>query len=335
MRTTVTYITRSTLDIAIHLTPFTTDEADDGLEYVFEGVTKNAFVDHVVPHYDKETSWPRLQLDSERRAEYYNLYESQCRDIIEGYDVYEGEEEPISFNSTLAQTKKIRPQNKNMSSSSPAVLRHVPGLFPSDSETSKFANWKASHTVLTGGTNHQHPHCDNAIVNSYANLDVFPFVCIHGFGVSEFGLWLHPSPLARQYGFYHTFAAKNMLIMRGDFVHAGGPGSTNTRGHLEFFPREGAGWNRKRSFWNMKNFHKIHPTFLWQLPTFPFAYPSAAEPTADGDITITYPANLTRTLQLPLSQKQCKKENMAYVPETRHAKLQRRAECAKIQAQDW
>ena len=85
----------------------------------------------------------------------------------------------------------------------------------------------------------------------------------------------------------------------------------------------------------MKNFHKIHPTFLWQLPTFPFAYPSAAEPTADGDITITYPANLTRTLQLPLSQKQCKKENMAYVPETRHAKLQRRAECAKIQAQDW
>ncbi len=90
--------------------------------------------------------------------------------------------------------------------------------------------------MLTGGTNHQHPHCDNAIVvNTYANLNVFPFVCIHGFGISEFGMWLLPTPLARHYGFYHTFAAKNVLIMRGDFVHVGGPGSTNTRGHLDFF----------------------------------------------------------------------------------------------------
>ena len=321
--------------IYIHVPLVHTDEVDEGLEYVFEGVIKNGFVDHYVPHYDKETPWPRLQLDPEKRAEYYPLYEGQLRDIIEGYDIYEGEEEPISFNSTVASNKKSRPQNKNMSSSTPAVLKHVPGLFPSDSETSKFYNWKATHTVLTGGTNHQHAHCDNATVNTYANLDVFPFVCIHGFGVSEFGLWLHPSPLARQYGFYHTFAAKNMLIMRGDFVHAGGPGSTNTRAHLEFFPREGAGWTRKRSFWNMKNTNKIQPTFLWQQPTYPFAYPYAADPTMDGDVVITYPPSLTKILLTPYSAKQCKKDNMQYVPETRHAKLLRRAECAKIQAQSW
>ena len=326
---------RTNLNIFFRLPHFKTDEVDEGLEYVFEGVIKNSFVDHVVPHYDKETPWPRLQLDIEKRNEYYSLYEGQLRDIIEGYVIYEGEEDPISFNSTLASNKKARPQNRNMSSSSPAVVKKVPGLFPSNSDTAKFHNWKATHTVLTGGTNHQHPHCDNAIVNTYANLDVFPFVCIHGFGVSEFGLWLHPSPLARQYGFYHTFAANNMLIMRGDFVHAGGPGSTNTRAHLEFFPREAAGWTRKRSFWNMKNINKIHPTFLWQQPTYPFAYPNAAEPTIDGDVVISYPPSLTKILLTPYSAKQCKKDNLQYLPETRHAKLLRRPKCAEIQAQSW
>ena len=314
---------------------FITDEADKGLEYIFEGVIKNSIMDHVTPHYDKETPWPRLQLDNAKQDEYYKLYEGQLRDIIEGYEVYEGEDEPIAYNSTMATRTKSRPQNKNMSLSNPAVIKRVAGLFPSDSEASKFANWKAIHTVLTGGTNHQHPHCDNAIVNTYANLDVFPFVCIHGFGVSEFGLWLLPNPLARHYGFYHTFAAKNMLIMRGDFVHAGGPGSTNTRGHLEFFPRETAGWTRKRSFWNWKHLPKMRPTFLWQKPTYPFAFPNAAEPNMDGDVVITYPPSLTKKLQTPLSAKQCKKANLVYVPESRHAKQIRRTECAKVQMQSW
>jgi hypothetical protein len=96
---------RTHLDIYTHLPIIKTDEVDEGLEYVLEGVTKNAFVDHVVPHYDKETPWPRLQLDPENRAEYYSLYEGQLRDIIEGYDIYEGEEDPISFHSTLASNK--------------------------------------------------------------------------------------------------------------------------------------------------------------------------------------------------------------------------------------
>ena len=319
----------------IYLLHLVTDEPDKGLEYVFEGVIKNSIVDHVTPHYDKETPWPRLQLDSAKRDEYYKLYEGQMRDIIEGYEVFEGEDDPIGYNSTIATRTKSRPQNKNMSLSNPPVVNRVAGLFPSNSEASKFANWKGTHTVLTGGTNHQHPHCDNAIVNTYANLDVFPFVCLHGFGVSEFGLWLLPNPLARHYGFYHTFAAKNMLLMRGDFVHAGGPGGTNTRGHLEFFPREAAGWTRKRSFWNLQNLRKIHPTFLWQKPTYPFAFPNAAEPSIDGDVVLTYPPGATKKLQLPLSSKQCKTEKMVHVPETRHVKQLRRAECAKVQTQSW
>ena len=206
---------------------------DDGLEYVFEGVVKNSIVDHVVPHYDSETIRPRYQLNPEKRSEYNTLYENQLRDIIEGYEVYEGEETPISFESTVSSRTKSRPQNKNMVASAPTVVQRVGGLFATGSEQAKYSNWKAKQQVLKGGINHQHPHCDNAIVNTYANLDVFPFVCIHGFGMNEFNVWLLPNPFHRHYGFMHTFAAKNMLIMRGDFVHAGGPGCS-PRAHLEF-----------------------------------------------------------------------------------------------------
>jgi hypothetical protein len=261
------------------------------------------------------------------------LYENQLRDIIEGYEVCEGEETPISFESTVSSRTKTRPQNKNMAASAPAVVKRVPGLFTPGSEQAKFSNWKAKQNVLKGGINHQHPHCDNAIMNTYANLDVFPFVCIHGFGMDEFNVWLLPNPLARHYGFMHTFDPKNMLIMRGDFVHAGGPGC-NPRAHLEFFPREAAGWTRKRSFWNTKN-QKIHPTFLWQKPTFPFAYPLASEPNEDGDIVLTYPPHTTSILQLPLSVKQCHKEGLPFVAESRQTKSARRAECAEIQIQSW
>jgi nucleotide-binding universal stress UspA family protein len=91
---------------------------------------------------------------------------------------------------------------------------------------------------------------------------------------------------------------------------------------------------RKRSFWNIKN-QKIHPTFLWQKPTFPFAYPLASEPNEDGDIVLTYPPNTTSILQLPLSVKQCQKEGLPFLAESRQTKSARRAECAKIQIQSW
>ncbi len=93
--------------------------------------------------------------------------------------VYEGEETPISFESTVSSRTKSRPQNKNMVKAAPTVVRRVAGLFATSSEQAKISNWKAKQQVLKGGINHQHPHCDNAIVNTYANLDVCPFVCIH------------------------------------------------------------------------------------------------------------------------------------------------------------
>jgi hypothetical protein len=306
---------------------------DEGLEYVFEGVIKNSLVDHLVPHFDKEAARPRYQLNPTSCKEYNALYEQQLRDIIEGYDVLEGEETPIHFDSTVATRKNGRQPNRAMSVAAPSVVHNVGGLFPKGTEQATFSNWKAIQQVLKGGQSHQHPHCDNAIVNTYANEDVFPFVCIHGFGVDEFSVWLLPTPFQRHYGFLHTFSAKNMLLMRGDFVHGGTPGST-PRAHLEFFPREAAGWTRKKSFWNLKS-NKTHPTFLWQHPTYPFAYPSVTDPNDAGDVVIQYPPQLTSALHLPFSKLQCEKEGMEYVAETRAAKQARRIECAKIQNQAW
>jgi len=303
---------------------------------VFEGVVNNSIVDHVVPHFDEDTPNPRVQLKADTtREEYSKLYEEQMRNIIEGYDIYHGDDEAIPFTATVAGRTKGRPQNKNMSAAPPVVLRHVDGLFPTGSSAAQFQNWKAKQTILKGGDKYQHPHCDNAIVNSYANLDVFPFVCLHGFGVEAFSLWLLPNPLQRHYGFEHKFGPKNMLLMRGDFVHAGCPGTSSApRGHIEFFPREASGWSRKKSFWNLKT-TKIHPTFLWQKPTYPFGYPSASDPDINGDVTITYPPRLTRALRLPLTKKKCKRENIKWERESSHAKKLRRELCATINSQSW
>ena len=310
-------------------------DQEEGLEYVFEGVQSYSHADHLVPHYDEESINPRVQLrtdDPNTRGEYTSLYEDQLKNIIEGYEVLAGDEEPIAWSSTIADRNKSK-QRQRQKAPLTTTIKRVQGLFPSLSDSAKYSNWKATQTILKGGTNIQHPHCDNGIVNTYAALDVFPFVCLHAFGVSEFKVWLLPNPLARSYGFEHTFAPKNMLIMRGDFVHAGGPG-TSPRGHFEFFPRETAGWARKRSFWNQRG-NNIVPTFLWQHPTYPFGFPNVADPDEQGWVVITYPPSMTRLLRIPMSKKQCDTEGVLYIPEANRTRHDRRALCAKIQSQSW
>jgi hypothetical protein len=140
--------------LTLHDIPYTewpTGGFDDGLEHVFEGVIKNSVVDHLVSHYDSETLRPRYQLNPEKRSEYNTLYKNQLHDVIEGYEVYEGEETPISFESTVSSRKKSRPQNKNMVTAAPTVVRRVAGLFATGSEQAKFSNWKAKQQVLKGG----------------------------------------------------------------------------------------------------------------------------------------------------------------------------------------
>jgi hypothetical protein len=94
-------------------------------------------------------------------------------------------------------------------------------MFEGDAGNS--ANWKLNWNTLVGGINYQHPHTDTGRTGTYQNLDVFPFVALHGFGLDLFSLWLLPEPFELRYGFLHTFESHQMLLMRGDFVHAGVP----------------------------------------------------------------------------------------------------------------
>jgi hypothetical protein len=126
------------------------------------------------------------------------------------------------------------------------------------------ANWKLNWNTLIGGTNYQHPHTDTGRVGTYSSLDVFPFVALHGFGLDPFSLWLLPEPFDLRYGFLHTFEAHQLLLMRGDFVHAGVP-SPIPRGHMEFFPLHGAGWTRRPAYWARKGYQQV--AFPWQHPT--------------------------------------------------------------------
>ncbi len=98
-------------------------------------------------------------------------------------------------------------------------------------------------TTVVGGENHQHPHSDQGVVESFNGLTIFPFVCLHGFGVDEFTLWLLPDPMETKYGFLHTFRPDQIVFLRGDFVHAGVP-SPIPRGHFAFYPSVAAGWSR-------------------------------------------------------------------------------------------
>ena len=311
-----------------------TDTPEQGLEFVFEGCTYNSSFDHVIPHYDIKSLNPRVQLRTEEpniRGEYTHLYDDQLKNIIEGYNVFAGDDDPNAGPATIPTRNKGK-QSCSQRPSLETPIKIVKGLYSTSSHSGNYSNWIAEQTIEQGGSKIQHPHCATAVVNSYANLDVFPFVCMHAFGLEEFTLWLFSTPLARSYGFEHTFGPKNMLLMRGDFLYAGGPGC-NARAHLKFFPRETAGWTRKCSFWNLPG-NTIQPIFLWQNPTYPFGFPMASEPNPNGDIEITYPPSTTTLLRIR-SQKQCREAAVLYVPDTKRTRHDRKELYRKIQTQAW
>jgi hypothetical protein len=316
--------------------------ADAALEVVFEGVRVNSKVDHFVPHFsDAAADNPRVQMSAHGVGAAYTLqYQEQLRNIIEGYDVFAGEEEPIKFDHKQEKAKTPRRKTNNSAgighagSSNPEVVRRVPGMFPKGTDRGNFNNWKAAHNTLKGGEGYQHAHSDQGRYDEFMHMDVFPFVALHAFGVESFKLWVLPQPDRRTFGFLHTFQPLNMVFMRGDFVHAGAVGP-NPRGHMEFFPRPQAGWTRPRSWWNNKH-SGPPPTFLFQKPTFPFAFPYASTPDPlTGDVVLTYPVDLTQKLLVPLTDKQCVDENIPFVPETREASRKRKQACSEVQAHTW
>jgi hypothetical protein len=77
---------------------------------------------------------------------------------------------------------------------------------------------------IVGGLEYQHAHADQ------------------GFGIHPFQMWLYPRGKRgkNDYGFLHTMSETSLLLMHGDFVHAGGI-SWFPRCHMKFFPKVVAG----------------------------------------------------------------------------------------------
>ena len=177
-------------------------------------------------------------------------------------------------------------------------------------------HWHLSQTIVWGGTEHQHPHCDLAKAGAFNYDDIFPFVCVHGFGINEFIMWLLPAQKKRDYGFPYKFPKNALLFFRGDFIHAGWFYQA-CRAHMEFFPKAAAGWTRTRyPYWATKE--SLHAWqlaktsfFVPDLRTYPFAYPEFSEEDEQGQQTVSYPSCHTEGLFPHLDQQ---RRNRASTP---------------------
>ena len=142
-------------------------------------------------------------------------------------------------------------------------------------------------TNVVGGIDYQHPHADQGWGLDYDGETTYPFVATHGFGRYPFEMWLLAKGTRgkNEYGFLHTMTASSLLLMRGDFIHAGGI-SCRPRCHMKFYPRVAAGLVKGQSaqYWLRPQFQcdiddekwkdsQDEKTFLWQHFLHPFAYP--------------------------------------------------------------
>jgi hypothetical protein len=171
-------------------------------------------------------------------------------------------------------------------------------------------NWKMHMTNIVGGNEYQHAHSDQGRPLEFRDQDTFPFVAQHGFGKFPFQLWLLPNCYNDiKYGFRHTFKPTSLLLMRGDFVHAGGI-SQEPRCHMSFYPLPGAGMvhDHFHHYWlenpNVEEEgRKFVTSFLWQGYHFPFAYPYASyTKNSQGRFRtmLAYPPDVTESLLLNL-----------------------------------
>jgi hypothetical protein len=205
-----------------------------------------------------------------------------------------------------------------------AMLEHkdqmdklLDNIFPeNDIHKRKPKNWLSKMQNLVGGNTYQHPHSDQGRPMEYKEETTFPFVATHGFGIYPFELWLLPQASGQhKHGFLHRFKPHALILMRGDFVHAGGA-SIDPRCHMMFYPKPEAGlvFNHEYHYWLDPNFRcsidaipkdeiddliHIDASFLWQHNSFPFAYPVVSYvPNSMGSMrtVLTYPPNITADL---------------------------------------
>ena len=180
------------------------------------------------------------------------------------------------------------------------------------------ANWICKMTNIVGGELYQHPHADQAWPFEYEGEKTFPFVASHGFGIHPHQMWLLTKSVRgkNEYGVLHTLPPSALLLMRGDFVHAGGA-MWYPRCHMKFYPRVNAGRVKgyDDNYWLLPNFKKditeetrvseVETVFLWQHFNFPFGFPDTK-----------------RRLNV---ERQCIEEVITYPPEVTHRLLGRRS----------
>ena len=188
----------------------------------------------------------------------------------------------------------------------------IKNMFPENEYSKKLpSSWLKKMTNLVGGTEFQHAHADQGRPHAYSQETTFPFVAMHGFGVNSYEMWLLPTNM--KHGFLHKFKPTSLLLMRGDFVHAGGT-SKLPRCHMEFFPLEAAGLvhDHTHHYWLEPDFKcdinarsgdendtRPETTYLLQGTHFPFAYPRASyERNKKGRMrtVLTYPPHVSKHL---------------------------------------
>ncbi len=167
---------------------------------------------------------------------------------------------------------------------------------------------------LVGGDLYQHAHADQAWPFELEGERTFPFVATHAFGVDPFEMWLLPKSarVKQEYGILHQMPGTALLLLRGDFVHAGGA-LWSPRCHMKFYPRVEAGLVKNKcedNYWLLPNFkpnlapdtskQSTEHVFLWQHYNFLFAFPHTARTfnVLHGvvDDLVTFPPELTKRL---------------------------------------
>ncbi len=232
-------------------------------EVIFEGGSFTDTKPDFEPVKDKLSSQARKQMVHKlptKYSEYSDKYRPQAACIIEGYTTMTHESalpKPPVVQKTSQRHKRKKPQDGSSSdndfektvtsrhdvvahSDTRSVTEHK-GMFTGAAGMAQ--NWHITRTTIVGGENYQHPHSDAGVCGSFHGLRIFPFVCLHGFGVDTYSLWLLPDAMQTKYGFLHTFHKDQIVFLRGDFVHAGAP-SKVPRGHIAFYPSVNAGWSR-------------------------------------------------------------------------------------------
>jgi hypothetical protein len=254
-----------------------------------------------------DDSYPKALFKCSLQQATWILKSNRSRDIIYdgvkrsafsgGYDTIHAEPDPKTKNIGIKgpcirqQLKPCKANEEEMQKYHHQMKDILLHIFDANESPRKKdpQNWKCKMTNLVGGNEYQHPHSDQGWGMEFEGETTFPFVATHGFGIYPGEIWLLPKGKhgKNDYGFLHSLAPTALLLMRGDFIHAGGA-SWLPRCHMKFYPTENAGVVKGHShhYWLHPDFQcdldeeriefsQVERSFLWQHYTFPFAFPTS------------------------------------------------------------